>query len=71
MIITKVTKGSDAEKNSLIEGLLITKVQGKSIASADEFNKALASVKEGGARLLVKDKAGGQRFVFIEFSKSK
>jgi serine protease Do len=71
VIITKVTKGSDAEKNSLIEGLLITKVQDKSIASAVEFNKALASVKDGGTRLLVKDKAGGQRFVFIEFNKSK
>ena len=36
-----------------------------------EFNKAVAAAKTGGIRLLVKDKAGGQRFVFIEFTKSK
>ena len=71
VIITKVAKGSDAEKNSLTEGLLIAKVQGKPIGSADEFNKAIASAKAAGTRLLVKDKAGGQRFVFIEFTKSK
>ena len=71
VIITKVSKGSDAEKNSLTEGLLITKVQDRAVVSADEFNKAIASAKAGGIRLLVKDKAGGQRFVFIEFTKSK
>jgi serine protease Do len=71
VIVTKVSKGSDAEKNSLTPGLLITKIQGKAIASADEFNKAIARAKKDGTRLLVKDKAGGQRFVFIEFSKSK
>ena len=71
VIITKVVKGSDAEKNSLTKGLLITKVQGKAIASADEFNKAIDSAKAAGTRLLVKDKAGGQRFVFIEFTKPK
>jgi serine protease Do len=71
VIVTKVTRGSDAEKNSLTEGLLITKVQGKAVDSADEFNKAIASTKAGGIRLLVKDKAGGQRFVFVEFTKSK
>jgi len=70
VLITKVTPGSDAEKNGLASGQLITKVQGKAIASADDFNKAVASAKAGGIRLLVKDKAGGQRFVFIEFSKS-
>ncbi|MDP6635757.1 MAG: Do family serine endopeptidase [Phycisphaerae bacterium] len=71
VIITNVVKGSDAEKNSLTEGLLITKVQGKAIASADDFNKAIGSAKAAGTRLLVKDKSGGQRFVFIEFTKSK
>jgi len=71
VIVTKVAKGSDAEKNLLIEGLLITKVQGRAISSADEFNKAIASAKSSGTRLLVKDKSGGQRFVFVEFSKGK
>ena len=71
VIVDKVTAGSDAEKNGLAPGQLITKVQGKAVANADEFNKAVTATKKGGIRLLVKDKAGGQRFVFIEFTKSK
>jgi serine protease Do len=70
-IITKVAPGSDAEKNGLAAGQLITKVHGKPVSGAEEFNKAIAATKKGGIRLLVKDKAGGQRFVFIEFSKPK
>jgi len=69
VVVTKVVKGSDAEKNALTEGLLITKVQGKKISTSQEFRKAIASVKGRGTRLLVKDKDGGQRFVFLEFSK--
>jgi serine protease Do len=71
VVITKVTSGSDAEKNALTKGLLVTKVGGKAVVSTDEFNKAIASTKADGVRLLIKDKDGGQRFVFIEFGKSK
>jgi serine protease Do len=71
VIVVKVAGGLDAAKNGLAVGHLISKVQGKPVNNADEFNKAVAAAKTGGIRLLVKDKAGGQRFVFIEFTKSK
>jgi len=69
VIVTKVVKGSDAEDRGLTEGLLITKVQGRKVATSNDFHKAVASAKDSGIRLLVKSKDGGQRFVFLEFSK--
>jgi serine protease Do len=66
VLVTAVTPGSPADREGLREGMVITQVQGKAVASAEEFER-MASGKEAekGIRLLVSDPAGATRFVFL------
>ena len=63
VIITEVDPDSDAAENGLRPGMVIKKVQGKNIASAEEFTAALADADA--VRLLVATRSGVHRFVFI------
>ena len=66
VVITGVDPKSDAAEQGLREGLIIRQVGGKDVATVEEFEKAVSSKDAaGGVRLLVADKDGAQRFVFI------
>jgi len=70
VIITEVDQASDAADRGLTAGMVITAVQGKAVTSPAEFEKAISAPEAaGGIRLLVTDRAGGKRFVFISPAK--
>jgi serine protease Do len=62
--ITQLDEGSDAAERGLAPGMVITSVDGKAIASAEEFRKLIAGKAEG-VRLRVEDTTGAGRYVFI------
>jgi serine protease Do len=66
VIVTQVTDGSPAEELGLKAGMAITQVQGKDVASAEDFQKA-TSAKDAaeGVRIRVTDPSGASRFVFL------
>jgi len=66
VLITEVDPGSDAAEQHLREGMVITRVQGKAVETADDFAEAL-SAKDAvvGVRLRVVEPSGVRRFVFI------
>jgi serine protease Do len=66
VVITRVEPGSDAAEQGLAAGMVIARVQDKAIKTAEEFTKMLSAKESAsGVRLLVTDRNGGQRFVFI------
>lgn len=69
VVITKVDRGSIADRASLAAGNVITEVNGTPVASVDEFEKTLAKrpLSEG-VRLLV-ESAQGSRFVVLRVAK--
>lgn len=70
VLITEVDPASDAADQALAAGMVITEVQGKAVNSPAEFEKAVSAPEvAGGMRLLVTDRAGGKRFVFISPAK--
>ncbi len=72
VVITEVAPSSDAADQALQAGMVITNVQGKPIDSPAAFDKAISAPDaDSGARLLVMDKSGGKRFVFITPAKSE
>jgi len=72
VVITAVDPQSGAAEQGLTEGALVVEVQGKDVKTAEEFNTAIAAVKDhAGVRLLVRAADGTQRFVFLTFPKGK
>jgi S1-C subfamily serine protease len=70
--ITAVEPGSDAEKQDLRPGMVITKVDGKEVATVEEFNRLIAAPEAAkGVRLLVTAPSGGWNVVFIEPTKPR
>ena len=70
VIITEVDPASDAADQVLMAGMVITQVQGKAVTSPAEFKKAISAPEtSSGVRLLITDRAGGKRFVFISPAK--
>jgi serine protease Do len=66
VVITEVAPSSDAADQALQAGMVITEVQGKPIDSPAAFDKAISAPDaNSGVRLLVMDKSGGKRFMFI------
>jgi len=66
VVITKVAGASDAAEEGLRVGMIVLQVQGKDVKTAEGFAGMLAAKEaEPGVRLLVKDRRGAQRFVFI------
>ncbi len=65
VVITSVQPVSDAAKQGLDAGMVITGVDGKAVTSAGEFARLLAARKANGVRLRVTDPNGGRWFVFI------
>lgn len=71
VIITDVDPASDAADQALTAGMVITEVQGKAITSPAEFEKAISAPEaSSGVRLLITDRTGAKRFVFISPAKS-
>jgi serine protease Do len=66
VLITEVAPGSDAAEQHLREGMVITRVQGRAVETAEDFAEAL-SAKDAvvGVRLRVVEPSGVRRFVFI------
>lgn len=64
VVIVAVEPDSDAAAQHLREGLVILKVQGKAVKTAEQFAKA-AKDDRAGIRLLVADPKGEQRLVFL------
>ena len=72
VVITEVAPSSDAADQALQAGMVITEVQGKPIDSPAAFDKAISAPDaDSGVRLLVMDKSGGKRFVFIAPTKGE
>jgi serine protease Do len=72
VVITEVAPSSDAADQALQAGMVITEVQGKPIDSPAAFDKAISAPDaDSGVRLLVMDKSGGKRFMFITPTKGE
>lgn len=70
VVIVDIDENSQAARAELQEGLVITSVEGKKVANADEFVAALREVKEGTlVRLRVSDAKGDARLVFLKADK--
>jgi serine protease Do len=66
VVVTEVEASSDAADQGLQAGMVITEVQGKPVDSPAAFDKAVSAPDAGsGVRLMVIDKSGGRRFMFI------
>ena len=66
VIVTAVDAGSDAAEQGLTVGMVITRVQGKDVRTAEQFTVALKGEDaDAGVRLRVVDRDGGARFVFV------
>ncbi len=66
VLIVEVTPGSDAADRGLRPGMLILEINGKKVASPSDFRKLTGGDKvANGVRMLVGDRSGGQRFVFV------
>jgi serine protease Do len=66
-MITSVANGSDAESQGLRPGMVITDVDGKDIASADDFVKVVdAKASTDGIRIGLTDRNGNSQFAFIK-----
>jgi serine protease Do len=66
VVITLVTPGFPADAQGLKEGMVITQVQGRAVASADQFSSAVfAKGAASGVRLRVIDRIGGAMFIVI------
>lgn len=66
VVVVEVEPGSDAAEQGLTEGMVILQVQGKNVTTPAEFSR-ITSDKDArnGVRLLVMEKSGGKRFLFI------
>jgi len=66
VVVIEVTPTSDAAEQGLAEGMIILKAQGKDVTTPAQFRGALSGKDaQTGVRLLVTDKAGGKRFLFV------
>jgi len=66
VVITRVEEGSDAARQGLTEGMIITHAHGKAVTSIEELGEAMSSDQAAkGIRLRVTDAQDAQRFVFI------
>ena len=66
VIVVQVAEGSAAEDQGLKAGMTITQIQGKPVASAEEFQKAITAKDAAeGVRIRVTDPSGASRFVFL------
>ena len=72
VVIVEVEAGSDAAEQGLAEGMVILEAQGRKVTSPAEFRRIL-SAKDArtGVRLLVMERTGGKRFVFVSPEKPK
>lgn len=66
VVITSVDVGSPADNEGLKEGMTVTQVNGKDVATPEDFLHAMSgSDSADGARLSVTDSGGGTKFVFL------
>jgi serine protease Do len=66
VVIVEVDPDSDAADQGLAEGMVILQVQGRNVTSPGEFSRILSGKgAANGVRLLITDKSGGKRFLFV------
>jgi serine protease Do len=71
VVITDVTKGSDAEKHGLIAGLVISEVNQQKVMTVAEVNEKVGAAKEAGRPAVlfkVTDPTGQSRFVAVRLN---
>ena len=70
VVVVEVKPGSDAAEQGLAEGMVVLEVQGKTVKAPADFTR-LVSGKDArnGVRLLVLDRSGGKRFLFVSPAK--
>ncbi|HZY67989.1 MAG TPA: Do family serine endopeptidase [Devosia sp.] len=68
LVITEVAPGSDAERQGLLSGLVISEVNQQSVTTVAELNEKVDAAKEAGRPAVlfkVTDPAGSSRFVAV------
>ncbi|MEO8757897.1 MAG: Do family serine endopeptidase [Devosia sp.] len=71
LVITEVTKGSDAEKQGLIAGLIISEVNQQKIETVADVTEKVNAAKEAGRPAVlfkVTDPTGGNRFIPVKLN---
>ena len=71
VLITDVDKGSDAEKQGLIKGLVISEVNQQKVTTVAEVMDKVGAAKEAGRPAVlfkVRDPAGTSRFVAVRLN---
>ena len=71
VVITEVTPGSDAERQGLITGLVISEVNQRKVASVDEVTSMVDAAKEAGRPAVlfkVTDPTGSSRFIAVKLA---
>jgi serine protease Do len=71
VVITLVTPGSDAERQGLISGLVISEVNQRKVASVDEVTSMVDAAKEAGRPAVlfkVTDPTGSTRFIAVKLA---
>jgi len=65
VLVAKVQAGSDADDEGVAAGMVIDRVNGQPVASAEEFTKALDAAKGQKVRLRLMSPSGMRRYVVI------
>jgi serine protease Do len=68
VVITKVERGSEADRHDLSAGNVITELNGTAVTSVEEFEKTMEKHKGDSVRLLL-ESSQGSRFVVLSISK--
>jgi serine protease Do len=71
IVITEVTKGSDAEKQGLVAGLVVSEVNQQKVETVADVTEKVNAAKEAGrpaVLLKVTDGAGNSRFVAVRLN---
>ena len=65
VLVTKVQAGSDADDEGVAAGMVIDRVDGQAVATAEQFTKALDAAKAKKVRLRLMAPGGMRRYVVI------
>jgi len=65
VLVTKVQAGSDADDEGVAPGMVIDRVNGRAVASAEQFTKALDAAKGKKVRFRLMSPGGMRRYVVI------
>jgi len=66
VVVVDVDPAGGAAQQGVAQGMVITDVQGRAVATAEKFAEALAEADDGAVRIRVLTPAGSHQFVVIE-----